>query len=805
MRAVATAVPLDTGYAMRLRFILAAVLFSLPGLVLAAPADYAPLPLSGPDAGSVAWKIVKGGELSDTPCPWVGAPGSPGRGLRIDVAIPGEAGVGAALDNGCGRWHPFTSLNLSVYVPPEAPAGLRLIVYLRDADLNYFQHVHVATLPSGTWTDVELDLTDRSRDWEPVGHYMPWDGYCRQDVQEVGVKFYSDVPYSGPLYVDRVRVERHAESLAAENAIYDLRPNTVEVGRYERFELSFHLARTYDNPFDPDQVDVHAVITRPDGTTVTVPGFFYQGFLRRRERGEQVLVPMGRSQWKGRFAPRQLGTYTYRIEVADGELLQSDPGEFRCIRSDSRGFVRRSKIDPDYLEFDDGSFYYPIGHNVVATFDVRARVLGVNIPAAEGTYAFDRFLERMGNAGENFVRVWMSPWSFGIEWTKAYDVHFKGLGRYNLQRAWCLDHVLDTAREHGVYIMLLLTSHGEIGEHESDFEGGDPQHLQGSPYWSRYGGPLDQAIDIYSSGEALKFYKRKVRYVAARWGYATSIMAWEVFNEPDLAFYHNPQKLAYGQQVAAFVEKIFTELNLLDPSDHLTTSNIWQPTEAYARPSLELKDMDLFAIHVFDPNLSTELARVRRFLKTQYNQLVLVTEADTTPHAEDPDLTARVMHQTLWTSCTLPMAGTACPWWWVLIDRKDLYGEFAAVAAFARGEDRRGKGYESAAALATDKERRRRLRAQCLRTSGPDIPYRALCWVWAPEFFTRQAIGEDEAPAPGTLLIPDTPNGRYTVEVWDTHAGAPIATDAVECTDGTLTYQLPPFVGDVACKVWPAE
>jgi len=785
---------------MPLRLACAVVLLLGPAVAPAAPDDPAPVPLAGPQADAGEWRLLRAGRLSDAPCPWLAPSDGPGGGLRIDADLPGEAGAGVVLAEDRGLWHPFTHLSLRVFVPAEAPSGIRLIVYLRDADLNYFQHLRVGALPCGTWTELELDLTDRSRDWEPAGHYMPWHGYCRQDVHEFGVKFLSETPHRGPLFVDRVRLERRPEVLPDGNAIYNLRANAAEVARYDRFELSFNLARTYENPFDPEEVDVSAVITRPDGSTARAPGFFYQGFLRRMERGAQVLVPMGRSQWKVRFAPRRLGTYRYRVEVDDGEVLSSDAGEFRCVEGPSPGFVRRSLTDPDYLEFDDGSFYYPIGHNIAAAHDVRARALGVNIPAAEGTYAFDRFLERMAAAGENFGRVWMSPWSFGIEWTRPYDVHYKGLGRYNLHHAWCLDHVVETARARGVYLMLLLTAHGEIGEYESDFKGADPEHRQGSPYWSRYGGPLDEAIDIYDSPEALKLYERKVRYIAARWGYATSIMAWEVLNEPDLAFYRRPDAGAYGRKAAEFVRQVFAHLKLHDPADHLMTSGMWQPMKPHAQPTLALEDMDLFAGHLFSENLGTELAAFRRYMKTRHNQLLLITEADVTPFAQNPDLTARVMHQALWTSCTLPLAGTACPWWWVLIDQKDLYGEFAAVAAFTRGEERRGMGYDSVAALATDAARERRLRAQCLRGRS-----RTLCWVWDPAHFSQHTIRDDEPPAGATLRLPDTPDGRYTIEVWDTRRGVPTATFEAEASGGTLKFELPPFVGDVACKVRPAE
>ena len=68
---------------------------------------------------------------------------------------------------------------------------------------------------------------------------------------------------------------------------------------------------------------------------------------------------------------------------------------FECVEGKSHGFIRVSEKDKFCLEFDDGTFYYPIGHNISAVFDARAKPLQVNIPAEEGTYAYDRMLKRM--------------------------------------------------------------------------------------------------------------------------------------------------------------------------------------------------------------------------------------------------------------------------------------------------------------------------------------------------------------------------------------------------------------------------
>jgi hypothetical protein len=746
-------------------------------------------------AGSAGWRVLRAGRLTDEPCP-VGAPCEAAAScLRVDCRLPGTSGAGVPLRGEEGDWHGFTGLSLRLFVPADAPGALQAIVYMKDNDLFYYQHLRRVHLPPGAWAEMDLDLTARSADWEPAGHYKPWDGYCRRGIREFGVKFISRERYEGSVFVDSPVLARDPDELPTRNAIYNLHANTVEVGRYEKFELSFNLARTYHNPFDSDEVDVRGRFVRPDGTEVVVPGFFYQGYLRRMQQGAERLMPMGRSQWKIRFAPMQLGTYHYYVEVRDGEGLRSELGTFRCVPSECHGFVRISEADPDCLEFDDGTFYYPIGHNIAAVDDTRAHSMGVGVPAEQRTYAYDRFLTRMGKNGINFGRVWMSPWNLGIEWSEAYDSQFRGLGRYSLQNAWRVDHVVETARRNGVYLMLLFTSHGELGEVETNFYGGGDE-AQGSPYWSKLGGPLDDPLELYESPEALDYYKRKARYIVARWGYATSIMAWELLNEVDLGFFRKPNSEHYGRTSARFVQQVLRHISRHDPPQHLTTSGFVWHRRPFARPTLKLEEMSIYAAHIFDQSLAARLAADREFIREQFGKLMLVTEAGATPFATDPELTARRMRHTLWTSHMLPMAGAACPWWWVLIDQHDLYPTFGALAAFAAGEDRRGMGYAPAPAHGQEAgERKRRLHAHCLRNEE-----RGFCWLYDPAHFSQHGAWSERQPRPARLRVPGLRDGLYRVEVWDTREGSIVADIETPVRGGELAFELPPFEADVACK-----
>jgi len=97
----------------------------------------------------------------------------------------------------------------------------------------------------------------------------------------------------------------HPVIAAGQNEIMSLSQNTDTVGRYEKFELTFTLSEAYDNPFDPDIVDISVTITAPDTSTSLAYAFFYMNY----DIVDGKYVNGHNPCWKVRFAPSQLGKY----------------------------------------------------------------------------------------------------------------------------------------------------------------------------------------------------------------------------------------------------------------------------------------------------------------------------------------------------------------------------------------------------------------------------------------------------------------------------------------------------------------
>src|SRR5690606_29242815 len=60
----------------------------------------------------------------------------------------------------------------------------------------------------------------------------------------------------------------------AATSFTDVTVNTTTPAMYDKYEISFNLNETYDNPFDPEEVNVYATISTPGGGTEVVPGFY---------------------------------------------------------------------------------------------------------------------------------------------------------------------------------------------------------------------------------------------------------------------------------------------------------------------------------------------------------------------------------------------------------------------------------------------------------------------------------------------------------------------------------------------------
>lgn len=460
-------------------------------------------------------------------------------------------------------------------------------------------------------------------------------------------------------YAQRVRHEIRAIS-----------PASGSVPIYEVLEVDVDLTATFDNPFDPADVALEAVVVPPSGEEYTVPGYFDRPYSRTEENGEERLTPSGPPRWRIRLSPKEEGRHrvTVRLRDRDGNAVPKE-FDFDATAQRSFGFIRVSPRDRRYFEFSNAKPYFPIGANTAWA-------------GPKGTGDYEKWFPAFGHAGANYGRLWLSPaWTtFGLE-QPGKPQEGKGLGQFDLANAWRLDRVLSLAKDNGLFLMLCIDSYNVLRKDDA------------YPYWEKTphnadnGGPLRLWSDFWEDPQMDRLYRNKLRYLVARYGAMRNVFAWEFWNEVDLTqdFQLSP--------VRAWHERMAEELKKLDAYDHpvaTSTSNSMGVRDLEQLPAL-----DFFQTHHYgSADLASTVAIQQSRKAWGKPHLFGEIGADAAGPRADVDPQGHQVHDPMWASIATGVAGAAMPWWWDnLIDPQNLYPLFGSMARFIDGVDFPGEAF----------------------------------------------------------------------------------------------------------------
>lgn len=429
------------------------------------------------------------------------------------------------------------------------------------------------------------------------------------------------------------------------------------VRAYDRVELEVRLERQYENPFDPGQIAVDAKVTSPDGTKVVVPGFWGRDFPNTFQDPLGIKArAMGEASFRVRICPTRAGRWTIVVVAKDQHgTVQSDPMAIDVASSANPGFVRVSPANQQYLKFDGGGAYFPVG---------------MNIAWADGEHEKDylEWFSKLHEAGGNFARVWLCHPPVRIENEHA------GLGRYDLRNASYFDDLLDLAQQKGIFLMLTMNNHRELLERDRWGSG----HWGANPYNAINGGPAKLPIDFFTNPTARQYHQRRLRYLVARYASYTSLACWELFNEQE-----NTQLKEipddWNEQMASYLKHA-------DPYDHLVSTSATLPESIWQMPAMSITQS-----HVYGDGDTADLVMpvadaARRLAKLNKPHLIAETgisfmESDAT---FDAHTRATAMHNSLWASVMSGACGAAAYWWWHdYVDPKNLWHELTPIAKFA--------------------------------------------------------------------------------------------------------------------------
>lgn len=476
-------------------------------------------------------------------------------------------------------------------------------------------------------------------------------------------------------------------------AILNVRPlGPARVARWATAEFSVAVRADYRDPFDPDEIALDLRATGPDGRTVTVPGFLYRACRRTRGKATlpipvlstaavvagrnaptrtvddaEILVPAGLPEWRVRFAPTQMGRYRLEFVLRTRAGVARRDSTLVCVLGKG-GFVHVSSRDPRYFATDDGASYWPLGADVAWA-------------GPAGLADYERWLPRYGAEGANWARVWLSP-----PWA-TFALEPQRMGTIDLGNAWRLDRAMEMARTAGMRLQLCIDSYNVLRDRVS------------WPEWER--SPERRVVSkpsaFWSDPLAAKLYRRKLRYLVARWGADTTTMAWEFWNEVDgVADYAAAPVRDWHAKMADYLRSI-------DPYRHPITTSFGGDGEGAGDASIfTLPAIGFAQSHRYgDPDLAQGVERAQTRLGALGKPHFVAEEgADASGDRAADDPRGYQIHDPLWASLATGAAGGAMPWWWdSYVDPKGLYPLFGAVARYTRG-------------IAFDRERFRPLRAE---------------------------------------------------------------------------------------------
>ena len=148
------------------------------------------------------------------------------------------------------------------------------------------------------------------------------------------------------------------DDLAIKISLRDEPPSVV--GKFDKYEIAFDLSRHYDDPFDPEAINIEARFTAPSGKEITICAFYYLDypraeFMKRCERGvsyEQPPAAGGRAgaHWRVRFAPQEEGQHRACLAAKDKQgSCRLDLPAFIAVKSVSGPFYRAEMSGSQFL------------------------------------------------------------------------------------------------------------------------------------------------------------------------------------------------------------------------------------------------------------------------------------------------------------------------------------------------------------------------------------------------------------------------------------------------------------------------
>lgn len=479
-------------------------------------------------------------------------------------------------------------------------------------------------------------------------------------------------------------------------------PNTVSL--FGKYEIAFQMD-DYANPYDPDVIDVFAEFVSPEGKTIKVNGFYYEGYQFTQQQDYERATPTRDQGWRVRFTPEQTGTWTFALHAIDknGENVIASTDsvalDFQCLSVDSaQGFIALGNtrfLKRDVVENGTRTSqpFYPCGPNV-AWYEYSG-----SPDNPRGIYGYKHFAEALeGHA--NYMRIWLNRYQYlnlyGPEYTQKTGgkptVYFDST--LNQKDAAELDNIIECTAQHGISIMPCFFSFGDFLE--GGTYNGDPSQWKYNPFHYQLG--LEKPTDFFADEEARRITKNLIRYIVARWGYATNIVCWEYWNEVDNIKCDNSVRPQFGRDIVSWHEEMAEYTRSIDPFNHpLTTSTVNFKENDHVANSV-FKALDIVQCHHYG-NIQKAKSREERAHQLFEKNFVAhkmypdkpffigefgFGQSKAKKKYDEKDPHGFDTHNVLWATLFSTSMGSASFWYWNYLDKNDLLDIYDPMFQFSK-------------------------------------------------------------------------------------------------------------------------
>lgn len=558
-------------------------------------------------------------------------------------------------------------------------------------------------------------------------------------------------------------------------------PLPARASQYELLTLPVELAASYENAFDPRLVNVLAEIETPTGKTEQVKAFFWQDFTSVAiGEVEEILLPKRCNPWRVYYRPRELGVHRLHVLAQDRSGVRRTPDQkFDVAASGRKGFLRVSKNDPRFFEFDNGESYFGIGPS--GWFREANYIFGGN-PRWVSTRRLDDYYRRKAAAGSNYDYCLAE--FFGRLYTKQ--------GYIDQHVAWKCEHRLRTLESLGIY---WVTCYDDLCR--STIFG-----LDTLPYSKAQGGPCGSIEELYVNEQALEMQRTHLRYFVARMSDSPALLLWAIGDEGQAGSRFS------GLMVRSWIKGLQDYVRTIDIYAHPHVVGEGPRAVAEGTDAVIIPDW-YFRREVDAVTLSLELMKAYG----QFNCPLVNPEGGMVEWTKPADRygpkralyylsgerwqfpEAISFHNHLWISLFLKNAVGGTEWMGAFIDRKNQLFHAGAMRNYLAGESLTRPRLEIASPVVSHAD----LRGFALVSEA-----KSLAWVHNRFYSWFEAGHEGKTPptiAGARIAVPVGREGTYRVELWDTRSGKMTRTSHVQSAAKTVDCRLPPIDKDVALKV----